>query len=144
CGGQEKDGRQSGNQDGRMPCSVHRDLADRPRVMKNAGEAATCSESLRLCRQRSTNQFLLIACKNMTIRISRRGPGDLPPSEGVKRAQQSRAADLLVALGSQLRPNQLSPVRVEEDRVSLRSEMNARPTLEVRDLVGLPDLLAGG
>src|SRR5262249_46808602 len=99
CGGQQKYGRQYRNQEGRMTCAVHRDLAVRPDVLKSAGDEVNCSGSLRLCRQRSTNQFLLIACKHMTVCISGRGPGDLPPSEGVKRAQQSRAADLLVALG---------------------------------------------
>src|SRR5262249_15021910 len=79
----------------------------------------------------------------MLVRIGSRGPGDLPPPEGVNRTQHRSAADLLVALRSEPGPNQFAPVCVEQYGVSLHSQMNACSISQVRHLVGLPDLLAG-
>ncbi len=69
------------------------------------------SESRRLWfgRQGGTDQFFVVAGKDMAIRISRWRPRYLSARKGESGFQQTSAADLLVTLGSELPPDQFAP-----------------------------------
>src|SRR5437899_328173 len=82
-----------------------------------------------LRHQRSADQLFAVADKDVPVGIGRRRPGDFPRSERERRFQQDDAADLLVSLGSELGTNQLPLVRVEQYRIAVRSQVDARPTV---------------
>src|SRR5258706_3939541 len=79
----------------------------------------------------------------MAVRVRRRWPRHFPPPEGIRGLEETRAADLLVTLRSELGAKKLPFVRVEQYGIAVRSQVDARPIFQVGHLGRLPNLLAG-
>src|SRR3989304_5835700 len=94
--------------------------ADAGRSMRMAAKRAKASERnigvprLRCRRQGGADQFPVVADQHVAVCVSRRWPGHFPSRIGIGRLDQTGAADLLVAIGSELCSDQIACVREDE------------------------------
>src|SRR2546425_6634063 len=79
----------------------------------------------------------------MAVSVRRRRPRHFPSPEGKGGLEEPHAANFLVLLGTELGPDQVPFVRVKQYGVTVRSQVDARPALQVCDLCCFPNLLAG-
>lgn len=128
-------------QTSRLVCHVASSLA--PPSVKRRQELPFLSiHSSALRRQRRADEFLIVAGKDMAVRVGGRGPDE---PVGPKRRggfEHMRAADLAVTLRREAPQDQVALVGEEEHGFARRRQMNARAGLEVRDCVCQPHLLA--
>src|SRR5438552_4123526 len=104
---------------------------------------STFVSSVRVRRQRNTNEFPIVSSINILMRKSGGSPGELSAAERRRWRDQLRAADLLVAARAQTDLNEFAPVVKKKSRISMYGHVDARPVYQVSHRVGLPNFLTG-
>src|SRR6185369_13794092 len=82
--------------------------------MKQPESVRRCvSHLLRSRRQRGTDQFLLVASKDVAVGVGRRRPHHVPAVKGMGRIEQVNATEFLITPETQPGTDQISLVRKE-------------------------------
>ena len=105
---------------------------------------STFVNSVRIRRQRSTNEFPIVSSVNILMSKSGGSPGDLSAAKRPGWLDQFRAADFLVAAVVQMGLNEFAPVVKEKSRIAKHSHVDTRPVHQIGHGVGLPKFLTGG
>src|SRR5262245_60798503 len=100
---------------------------------------AAAGTSLRIRCEGGPFQLFVVANKDMAARIARRRPVDLATRRRPGRLDQGDAADLVVSLGREPRPNQRTTIIEQEHGIAAGSQMNARGLA----IIGVGDLASG-
>ena len=105
--------------------------------------AATTPRYLRCRCQRTTDQFLVVSCKDVTIGVGRRGPNDIPAVKRMGCIEQMNATEFLITLETKSGVDQISLVGEEQDRIFIGSEVDAAAVFQGCHSICRPDLMAG-